>query len=193
MNAPVWLLTLSGGVLADRADRRRVIAFFQSIQMLCPALIVVLVMTSSARPVFIIVLSLVVGITDALSMPTFQSIVPSIVERKQISRGIALNSTQFNRSCILGPGDRRRAHGQRRRGRPLRAKRKRPTFRSSALRWGYSRAALRSLLSTTRSIDAIRLPVCERLQARPTFEGRCSPCSRPACIAPHSSRSFPCS
>src|ERR1039458_6704322 len=41
LGAPVWLLTLVGGVLADRADRRRVIAKFQSIQMLCPTLLVV--------------------------------------------------------------------------------------------------------------------------------------------------------
>src|SRR5450432_1846043 len=40
MSAPVWALTLVGGVLADRGDRRRVITLFQSIQMLCPMLIV---------------------------------------------------------------------------------------------------------------------------------------------------------
>jgi predicted MFS family arabinose efflux permease len=45
----------------------------------------------------------IVGITDGLSMPSFQSIVPSIVEKKQIPTGIALNSTQFNLSRILGP------------------------------------------------------------------------------------------
>jgi len=45
----------------------------------------------------------VVGITDALSMPSYQSIVPSIVSREEIDRGIALNSTQFNLSRILGP------------------------------------------------------------------------------------------
>jgi len=44
-----------------------------------------------------------VGVTDALSMPSFQSIVPSIVDRKQIPQGVALNSTQFNLSRILGP------------------------------------------------------------------------------------------
>ena len=103
MDAPVWLLTLVGGVLADRADRRRVIALFQSIQMLCPALVVVLLLTGTLRPSFIVALSLVVGITDALSMPSFQSIVPSIVEHDQISAGLALNSTQFNLSRILGP------------------------------------------------------------------------------------------
>jgi MFS family permease len=83
MNAPVWLLTLIGGVLADRADRRRVIALFQSIQMLCPILLVILLLTGSVRPWMVISLSLVVGITDALSMPSFQSIVPSIVDRDQ--------------------------------------------------------------------------------------------------------------
>jgi predicted MFS family arabinose efflux permease len=103
MNAPVWLLTLVGGVLADRADRRQVIALFQSIQMLCPTAIVVLLVTGLVRPWMIIVLSVVVGITDALSMPSFQSIVPSIVNRDEIGRGVALNSTQFNLSRILGP------------------------------------------------------------------------------------------
>jgi predicted MFS family arabinose efflux permease len=103
MGAPVWLLTLVGGVLADRADRRLVISSFQSIQMLCPTLLVVLLLTGTVSPWMVISLSLVVGITDALSMPSFQSIVPSIVERDQIATGIALNSTQFNLSRILGP------------------------------------------------------------------------------------------
>ena len=103
MNAPVWLLTLAGGVLADHADRRRVIALFQSIQMLCPTAIVVLMVTGLVRPWMIIALSVIVGVTDALSMPSFQSIVPSIVARVQIGRALALNSTQFNLSRILGP------------------------------------------------------------------------------------------
>src|SRR5580693_4879196 len=70
MNAPVWLLTLAGGALADRSDRRRVIAVFQSIQMLCPTAIVVLLIAGRVRPWMIIVLSVVVGVTDALSMPS---------------------------------------------------------------------------------------------------------------------------
>lgn len=103
LNAPVWLLTLVGGALADRSDRRRVITVFQSIQMLCPAAIVVLLVAGHVRPWMIILLSVVVGVTDALSMPSFQSIVPSIVSHQQISAGLALNSTQFNLSRVLGP------------------------------------------------------------------------------------------
>jgi predicted MFS family arabinose efflux permease len=103
MDGPVWLLTLVGGILADRADRRRVILFFQSLQMLCPVLIVVLLAGPGVRPWTIVVLSLVVGVTDALSMPSFQSIVPSIVAEREIGTAIALNATQLNLSRILGP------------------------------------------------------------------------------------------
>ncbi len=101
--APVFLLTLVGGALADASDRRNTILKFQSLQMLCPIAIVLLLWFHAAQPWMVIVLSLVVGITDGLSMPSFQSIVPSIVEKKQIPTGIALNSTQFNLSRILGP------------------------------------------------------------------------------------------
>ena len=103
IGAPVLLLTLVGGALADGGDRRRIIVQFQSIQMLCPILLVGLLLTGTVQPWIVIVLSLVVGITDALSMPSFQSIVPSIVKRDQIPAAIALNSTQFNLSRILGP------------------------------------------------------------------------------------------
>lgn len=103
LGAPVWLLTLVGGALADNADRRTVIVKFQSIQMLCPILLVFLILFNIVSPWMVIMLSLVVGVTDALSMPSFQSIVPSIVEHRQIGTGLALNSTQFNLSRIIGP------------------------------------------------------------------------------------------
>lgn len=103
MDAPIWVLTLVGGLLADRADRKRVITFFQAIQMFCPLLLVLLILTGWLKVWMIIVLSLIVGITDALSMPAFQSIVPLIVEPEKIGNAIALNSTQFNLSRIFGP------------------------------------------------------------------------------------------
>jgi predicted MFS family arabinose efflux permease len=103
MDAPIWLLTLFGGVIADHGNRRRAITVFQSIQMLCPTLIVLLLGVGVLHPMMVIAASLIVGITDALSMPSFQSIVPSIVRRNQIAAGLALNSTQFNLSRILGP------------------------------------------------------------------------------------------
>ncbi len=103
MAAPVWVLTLVGGMLADRKDRRHVIALCQSIQMMCPILLVVFLLTGTVQPWIVIVLSAIVGVTDALSMPSFSSIVPSIVEHDQIPAALALNATQFNLSRVLGP------------------------------------------------------------------------------------------
>ena len=71
--------------------------------MLCPTVIVVLLYWGAVRPWEVIALSLVIGVTDALSMPAFQTIVPSIVARAQVPAAMALNSAQFNLSRILGP------------------------------------------------------------------------------------------
>ena len=44
-SAPVWILILAGGMLADKADRRRVITIFQAIQMMCPVALVAVLLT----------------------------------------------------------------------------------------------------------------------------------------------------
>ena len=103
LDAPQWVLTIVGGMLADGGDRRRVIAIFQAIQMLCPIALVVLLLAHAIAPWMVVALALVVGVTDALSMPSYQSVVPSIVEPAQIPSGLALNSIQFNLSRIVGP------------------------------------------------------------------------------------------
>ena len=69
MNAPAWVLTLLGGMLADSRDKKKVIFTFQSIQMLFTGLLVLLILTGTIRIWMIIAVSVVVGITDALSMP----------------------------------------------------------------------------------------------------------------------------
>jgi len=103
MNAPFWILVLLGGILADRKDRTRIIYFFQGIQMLCPVVIVALVATGWIKVWMIIVLSLIVGITDALSTPAFSSLIPSIVDSNDLKPALALNSMQFNLSRVMGP------------------------------------------------------------------------------------------
>jgi MFS family permease len=103
MNAPFWILALLGGLLADRADRSLVIYVFQGIQMVCPVLIVALVAMGWVKVWMIIAVSLVVGITDALSAPAFSSLIPSIVNREDLKPALALNSIQFNLSRVLGP------------------------------------------------------------------------------------------
>jgi len=103
LTAPGWLFTLWGGVLADRYERRRTVLFFQAIQFVCVLTMVILLIMGQLEVWMIVLLSFLVGLTDSLSMPSFQSIIPSLVERKDIHRAVSLNSTQFNLSRILGP------------------------------------------------------------------------------------------
>jgi MFS family permease len=102
-DAPVWFLILAGGVIADRRDRRRTALFFQGIQFACPVLIVILLATGHLHVWMIIALSLVVGVTDALSGPSINALVPSSVPEEDVASAVALNSAQFNLSRVLGP------------------------------------------------------------------------------------------
>ena len=104
MNAPVLLLTLVGGVLADRADRRRVIALFQSIQMLCPTAIVILLVTGHGETVDDH-RALGGGRRDRCAVDAVvlsRSCRRSFRESRSAA-ALALNSTQFSLSRILGP------------------------------------------------------------------------------------------
>jgi len=103
LNAPSLVFTLWGGVLADRLDKRKTILVFQSIQFLCVLVMVLLLFLGLLKVWIIVLISFLVGLTDALSMPSFQSIIPSLVSKKDIPRAVSLNSTQFNLSRILGP------------------------------------------------------------------------------------------
>ena len=103
LNVPGLVFTLLGGVLADRFNRRRVVLLFQAIQFLCVVLLVVLLATGLLKVWMIVCISFMVGLTDALSNPSFQTIIPSLVSKKDIPRAVSLNSTQFNLSRILGP------------------------------------------------------------------------------------------
>jgi predicted MFS family arabinose efflux permease len=102
-DAPIWLLILAGGVLADRRDRRRTALFFQGVQVICPILIVILLVTGRIQVWIVIALSLVVGVTDALSGPSINALVPSTVPEDDVASAVALNSAQFNLSRVLGP------------------------------------------------------------------------------------------
>jgi predicted MFS family arabinose efflux permease len=103
LNAPGLIFTLWGGVLADRYNKRKVVFVFQALQFLCVATLVVLLVGGWLKVWMIVCISFLVGLTDALSMPSFQSIVPSLVKQHDIKRAVSLNSTQFNLSRVLGP------------------------------------------------------------------------------------------
>ena len=103
LNSPGWIFTLLGGSLADRLNRKKLILVCQLIQFFCVLAMLMLLIVHRLQIWMIITFSFLIGTTDSLSMPAFQSIIPSLVTKKEIPRAVTLNSTQYNLSRILGP------------------------------------------------------------------------------------------
>jgi len=93
---PVMLLSLFGGVLADRLPKRTVLLFTQSFAMLQAAVLWTLVATGEVRLWHVLVLATLLGLTNAIDMPTRQAFVVEMVGREDLPNAIALNSSLFN-------------------------------------------------------------------------------------------------
>src|SRR2546423_11248575 len=101
---PVMLLSLFGGVLADRLPKRTVLLFTQSFAMLQAAVLWTLVATGEVRLWHVLVLATLLGLTNAIDMPTRQAFVVEMVGHEDLPNAIALNSSLFNMARIIGPG-----------------------------------------------------------------------------------------
>jgi len=101
---PVMLLALFGGVIADRVPKKNLLLFTQSFATLQAILLWILVVTGTVQLWHILVLALMLGVTNALDMPTRQAFVVEMVGREDLPNAVALNSSLFNMARIVGPG-----------------------------------------------------------------------------------------
>jgi MFS family permease len=100
---PIILFTLIGGVLADRLDRRRTLLFSQYVQTATAATLALLVFFGYIRIWHILTLSFITGCAQAFGGPAYQSLIPSLVDKRDLTNAIALNSIQFNVARVIGP------------------------------------------------------------------------------------------
>lgn len=89
--------------MADRFDRRKVIALANAGFALVAAAVAMLVASGHATPGRLALLSLLGGCTSAISWPSFQAILPDLVPPEDLVGAIGLASTQWNLGRILGP------------------------------------------------------------------------------------------
>ena len=100
---PILLLTLIGGVIADRHDRRRLLLSSQYVQMATALSLAALVFWGQVTIWHILTLSFIAGLAQAFGGPAYQSLVPTLVDKKDLPNAIALNSIQFNLARVFGP------------------------------------------------------------------------------------------
>jgi len=101
---PSLVLSPVAGVLADRHDRRRILVVTQTVSMLQAFTLAVIVLLKGVEVWHIVVLSVVLGIANAVDMPVRHSFTVEMVEdRKNLGNAIALNSSIFNGARLIGP------------------------------------------------------------------------------------------
>lgn len=100
---PVLLLSLYGGVIADRLPKRRTIMTAQTVQMIIALAMAILTSTGVVSMLLIYVLAGLRGTVDAIEGPTRQAFVPEMVGTHDVPNAVGLNSTLFNAARIAGP------------------------------------------------------------------------------------------
>lgn len=100
---PISIFAFWGGVVADRFDRRRLLIGTQWIMLALALALGVLTQLKMIRVWQILLFSLGTGLAQSVAWPVYQTILSTIVERKNLSNAIALNSTQFNLARTIGP------------------------------------------------------------------------------------------
>jgi MFS family permease len=100
---PVLFLSLGAGVLIDRVPRRAVLMATQTTAMTLALVLSVLVFTNVVQPWHILVLSFLLGVSQAFDGTARQTFVKDMVGKEDMMNAIALNSALFNMSRIIGP------------------------------------------------------------------------------------------
>ena len=110
--SPGLVLTLAGGVFADLVDRRRLILYTQAVAGAAALGLAVLISTNvihktgefwSSHVWMILVFSFVTGCCMSLAGPSYQALTFDLVGREDVANAVALNSTQFQLSRVVGP------------------------------------------------------------------------------------------
>src|ERR1041385_143912 len=101
--APGLVLTLIGGVFADRIDRRRLLLYTQVVAGLAALGLAALVATSVVNRWMVLGFSFVTGCCMSLASPSYLALTYDLVGREDLANAIALNSTQFQLSRVIGP------------------------------------------------------------------------------------------
>src|SRR4029077_13634102 len=101
--APVFLFATVGGIVADRAERRRILLLTQSLSMVLPLTLAALTLSGHVRVWHVFVLATCLGVVNAFDIPARQSFVVEMVGREDLTNAIALNSSMVNGARVVGP------------------------------------------------------------------------------------------
>lgn len=100
---PFLVCVLPAGQLADRVDRRLILAACLLLELVCSIALVIFSVRglTSAWPIFAVMVPF--GIARAVMSPAAQAVLPNLVAREQFASAVALNSSLWQFTTIVGP------------------------------------------------------------------------------------------
>ena len=101
--APTLIFSIYGGMLADRFDKRTLLAITNAGAGLVSLTLGLLVITNSVTIGHVYVLALILGLFNALDGPIRASFTSELVGKSDIANAISLNSANFNMGRLIGP------------------------------------------------------------------------------------------
>ncbi len=101
---PGFILTPLAGVLSDRWNKHHILVVTQILSMMQALTLAFLAMTGLVAVGHIIFLSVLLGLVTAFDIPTRQSFIIELIEKREdLGNAIALNSGLFNGARLVGP------------------------------------------------------------------------------------------
>ena len=120
---PFTVFGLFAGVVADRIDNRKLVIGTQTVSMVFSALLAVLVLAGLETLWLIYLLAMLSSTALVFDAPGRHALTFQMVGREELSNAVALNSSLFNASRVVGPAIGRRPDRGLRRRRLLRRQR----------------------------------------------------------------------
>lgn len=100
---PILLLSLIGGAIADRVERKRVIQITQVLNGTMALLVGLAIYAGKIEWYHLMVASVFQGAIWAFLMPARQALIPQLVLKEQLSNAIALNAAGMSLMTLLSP------------------------------------------------------------------------------------------
>lgn len=101
--APIVLLSLTGGVLADRHDRRRVMLVTQVVLVLTSAALAAATWSGRASPQLLYALVALASAANAFDNPARQALVPTLVPTSALPNALSLSILGHQLASVSGP------------------------------------------------------------------------------------------
>jgi MFS family permease len=102
-NFPVLLLSLYGGVVADRRSKLRIVIICQALLLFEAAALWWFTWAGRINIGWLLALTTLGGVISAFEIPARQSMIVELVSKEDLVDAIALNSGGFNLARIVGP------------------------------------------------------------------------------------------